>query len=149
MEKVIEIVNKKAYFEYHVLDTWNAGIMLTGTEIKSVRTGKVNLMDGYCFFQKGELWVKNLHINEYKWGNHYNHEPLRIRKLLLNKRELKKLDSKVKERGFTIIPISMYVTDRGLAKIEIALVKGKKIYDKRNNIKQKDVNRELDRNKKW
>lgn len=120
-------------------------MVLTGTEIKALRTGKANLKDAFCFFQKKELWVKNLHISEYKKGNHYNHEPLRVRKLLLTKRELKKLQAKVKERGLTIVPVALFVNDRGYAKLEIALAKGKKHFDKRHSIKDKDVSRDIER----
>jgi len=138
------IKNKRAYFEFEILDTYTAGIMLTGTEIKSVREGKVNLSDGFCFFKKDDLYVRNLHITEYSHGAYANHDPLRQRKLLLNKRELRKIQAKVKERGFTIVPVSMFVSERGFAKLEIALGRGKKTHDKRESIKARDSKKELD-----
>jgi SsrA-binding protein len=144
--KTVNIRNKKASFEYAFLDTYVAGMVLKGTEIKSVRMAKVQMNDAYCFFDRGELYVTHLHISEYERGTVYNHEPTRIRKLLLKKRELSKLESKLKDKGLTIIPIRLFVTDRGFAKLEIALAKGKKLYDKREGIKDRDVQRELDRN---
>lgn len=146
----IEVIakNKKAYFEYEILDTYNAGIKLSGTEIKAVRDKSVSMADAYCFFQKTELFVKNLHISEYSHGSDNNHNPLSNRKLLLTKRELKKLATKVKERGFTIVPLSMFLSERGFAKLEIAVVKGKKIYDKRKTIKDRDMERDLARYRK-
>ena len=141
----INIKNRKASFEYHFLDTYTAGIMLQGTEIKSIREGKANLQESYCAFKDNELWILNLHISPYDMGTHYNHEPKRERKLLLSKKELKKLDAKSKEKGLTIIPFRLFINQRGLAKVEIALAKGKKLYDKREDIKQKDLKRELDR----
>lgn len=136
-------VNRKAGFQYAVSDKAEAGIQLTGTEIKSVRQKQVNLQDAYCLFLHGELWVRGLHISEYREGTHYNHEPKRDRKLLLKKPELKKLQSKVKEKGVTIIPMRMYVNERGFAKLEIAVARGKKLFDKREDIKKRDVEREL------
>ena len=146
--KNIEIINRKAKFEYHFLAEIEAGIMLTGTEIKSIRNGEANLKDAYCLFRKGELWVKSLFIAEYKFGNQNNHETRRDRKLLLRKPELKKLEKKVKEKGFSIVPYRMYISERGLAKVEIILGQGKKSYDKRETIKQRENKRELDRVKK-
>ncbi len=143
--KQINIRNKKASFEYHFFEKFIAGIILQGTEIKSIRLGKVNLQDAYCAFMQGELLVKALHISPYSLGTHYNHEPKRDRKLLLNKRELKKLQTKSTEKGLTIIPIRIYINEKGLAKLEIALAQGKKIYDKREDIKAKDMKRELAR----
>ena len=119
--------------------------MLTGTEIKSIRDGKVSLNDAFCIFMNEELWIKNLHISEYKQGSYNNHEPKRLRKLLLNKSELLKIQSKIKEKGITIIPIQIFFNERGIAKIEIALAKGKKMFDKREDIKKKDVEREMSR----
>jgi SsrA-binding protein len=139
----INIKNKKASFEYHFLDDYTAGIVLTGTEIKSIREGKVNISDSFCIFIDDELWVKNMHIPEYKFGTHYNHEPKRARKLLLNKRELSKLKGKLKEKGLTIIARRLFLNEKGLAKLEISLAKGKKLYDKREDLKQKDAKREL------
>lgn len=143
----INIRNKKASFEYTFIDKYIAGIVLTGSEIKSIRLGKVNLQDAYCTFLKGELFVKDLHISPYAMAKEIYHEPKRERKLLLNKRELRKLETKNKEKGLTIIPIRIFLNERGLAKLEIALAKGKKLYDKRENIKDKDLKRELDRMK--
>ena len=137
--------NKKAGFEYYIIDRYTAGIVLTGTEIKSIRDGKVSLSDSYCVFKNEELFVKNMHIAEYKHGNIYNHEAKRDRKLLLNKRELKKLRIKNVEQGITIIPTRFLVNEKGLAKLEIATAKGKKLYDKRETIKNKDLTRESDR----
>jgi len=139
----INIKNKKASFEYHFLEQYTAGIVLTGTEIKSVREGRINITDAFCLFLNHELWVKNMHIPEYKFGTHYNHEPKRARKLLLNKREMVKLETKLKEKGLTIVVTRLFLTDKGLAKLDIALAKGKKLYDKREDLKQKDAKREL------
>lgn len=144
--KNVNIRNKKASFEYAFLDTYVAGMVLKGTEIKSIRMAKVQMNDAYCFFDRGELYVTHLHISEYERGTVYNHEPTRMRKLLLKKRELAKLESKLKDKGLTIIPVRLFVSDRGFAKLEIALAKGKKLYDKREGIKNRDVQRELDRN---
>lgn len=143
----INIRNKKASFEYTFIDKYVAGIVLTGSEIKSIRLGKVNLQDAYCTFLNGELYVKELHISPYAMSKEINHEPKRERKLLLNKRELRKLETKNKEKGLTIIPIRIFLNERGLAKLEIALAKGKKLFDKREDIKKKDMKRELDRMK--
>jgi SsrA-binding protein len=141
----IVIKNKKASHDFEFLEKFVAGIQLTGTEIKSLRAGKANLIDSYCVFYKGELYIKGMHIAEYWWGNLNNHDPMRERKLLLKSRELHKLEKKVKESGSTIIAIKVFINDRGLAKAEIALAKGKKEYDKRENLKQKDAKREMDR----
>jgi len=142
---IIEIKNKRASFEYFFLQTFTAGMQLMGTEIKSIREGKVNLSDAYCSFLGNELWVDNLHIAEYRFGSYYNHEAKRSRKLLLNRNELRKLQTKTKEKGLTIIPILLYIDSRGFAKLEIALAKGKHSYDKRESIKQNDSKREIDR----
>ena len=139
------IKNKKAAFEYHFIETYTAGIMLTGTEVKSIREGKANLSDSYCVMQNGELWVKNLHISEYKEGSYNNHEPKRQRKLLLNKKELAKIQSKLKDKGTTIIPVQLFFNERGFAKLDIAIAKGKKLFDKRESIKEKDVRRQMQR----
>lgn len=143
----INIKNRRARYEYEFIDTYKAGIVLKGTEIKSIREGKVNLQDGYCFFKKGELFAKNIHISPYSQGSFYNHEEDRERKLLLKRQELAKMETKMKEKGLTIIPLRLFITARGLAKLEIALAKGKKIHDKRDSIKEKDAKRELDRMK--
>lgn len=140
----IQIKNRKASFEYHFIETLIAGISLTGTEIKSIREGKVNLQDAFCVFYGEEIWVKQMHISPYTQATHYNHEQTRERKLLLKKKELKKLMSK-QEKGLTIIPIRLFINDRGFAKLEIALAKGKKLFDKRDDIKDKDLKREMER----
>jgi SsrA-binding protein len=145
LESKIKIKNKKASFEYHLVERFVAGIQLQGTEIKSIRTGQVSLVESYCTFKGNELFVVNLHIAEYKFGTYNNHEPKRDRKLLLNAKELKKISTKVKERGFTIIPTVLFINDRGLAKLEIALARGKKLYDKRESIKTKDTRRDMER----
>ena len=147
-EHNVEIVNRKAGFEYRFLDTYEAGIMLHGTEVKSIRKGNANLRDAYCFFRKGELFIKSLFIAEYEYGNIFNHESRRTRKLLLKRQQLKKLERHLKEKGLTIVPIRLYINERGLAKVEVALAQGKKVYDKRETIKQNDVKRDMDRLKK-
>lgn len=139
----VDISNRKARFSYEFLQTFVAGIQLHGTEIKAIRDGKVNLSDGYCYFKGEELWVKNIHISEYSFGTYNNHDPLRIRKLLLHKRELRKLQMAVKEKGLTIIPFRIFTNERGLAKIEIALAKGKKMHDKRESIKERESKKQL------
>lgn len=144
----IFVKNKKASFEYHLIDTYTAGIQLLGTEIKAIREGKANLVDAYCIFVQHELFVKGMHIGEYSMGSHANHEPTRPRKLLLNKKELQKIKSKLKEKGLTIVPVKLFLNAKGLVKLEISLAKGKKLYDKRESIKTKDVKRQLDRLKK-
>ena len=143
----INIKNKRARFEYEFLDLFTAGIVLKGTEIKSIREGKVNLLDSYCYFNKGELFVKGVHISPYSQGSFYNHEPTRERKLLLNKKELKKLERGLAEKGLTVVPVKLFISDRGIAKLQIALAKGKKIHDKRESIREKDAKREIDRMK--
>ena len=145
MENNIRFSNKKAHFLYEIIETFNAGIQLLGTEIKSIRNGKANLTDTYCIFEKGELYVKNMYIAEYEYGTHYNHTPRGDRKLLLKRRELNRLEKKIKEKGFTIVPITMYINEKGLAKMAIGLARGKKLFDKREDIKLKDTKRELDR----
>lgn len=141
----MDITNRKAYFEYSILQKNTAGIVLTGTEIKSIRMGKASFNDSYCVFFKGELYLRNLHIAEYNFGGIYNHEPLRERKLLLRKSELKKLENKIKEKGYTIIPLKLFISKNGFAKVEIGLGKGKKIYDKRETIKARENDREIKR----
>ena len=148
MSNDINIRNKRASFDYEFLEEYNAGIILTGTEIKSVRAGKASLVDSYCYFDKGELWVKGIHIAEYRLGTYYNHEEKRERKLLLTRKELRKLERNVKETGLTIIPVKMFITDKGWAKLRIALAKGKKEYDKRETLKLKDAKRDMDRVRK-
>jgi SsrA-binding protein len=145
MQKKVEIRNKRASFEYNLLESYVAGIMLKGTEIKSIREGSGSISEAYCFIKNGELFVKNMNIPEYSHGNLMNHDILRLRKLLLNKRELKKIDTKTREKGVAVVPIRLFLSDRGFAKLEIALARGKKSFDKRETIKQKDSKRELDR----
>lgn len=147
-KKGIEVVNRKAKYEYEFITNYEAGIVLMGTEIKSIRQNNVNLKDAYCVFKKGELYIKSLFIGEYKFGNIFNHETRRDRKLLLRRGELRKLEKRVKERGFTIVPYRLYISERGFAKVEIALAQGKKIYDKRKSIKEKDQKRDMARIKK-
>lgn len=145
----ILIKNKKAFFEYEILDTFIAGIKLAGTEIKSIRGGRANLTDSYCQYEGKELYVKNLHIAEYELGTINNHIAKRDRKLLLQRRELQRWQKKVKESGLTIIPLKLFINERGLAKLEIGLCKGKKIYDKRDSIKERDHGRDMDRMMKF
>ncbi|MEI6048029.1 MAG: SsrA-binding protein SmpB [Bacteroidota bacterium] len=144
----IVIKNKKASHDYEFLEKFIAGIKLTGTEIKSIRLGKATIADSYCLFENGELFLRGMHISEYWWGNLNNHDPIRDRKLLLTARELRKIERKVKETGLTIIVIKVFINDRGLAKAEIAISKGKKEYDKRETLKRKDATREMDRMRK-
>lgn len=139
------IKNKKASFEYEFLDILTAGIILTGTEIKSIRQGKASLIDAFCFISSGEIFLKNAYIAPYELGTCYNHEPKRDRKLLLTKQEIKKWSNQLKTSGITIVPIKMFINENGLCKIQIALARGKKIYDKRESIKEKDLKREQDR----
>lgn len=143
----INIKNKRAKYEFEFIDTYMAGLVLKGTEIKSIREGKVNLQDGHCYFKSGELFVKNVHISPYVQGSFYNHTEDRERKLLLKRQELNKLESKMNEKGLTIIPLRLFINDRGIAKMEIALARGKKLHDKRDSIKERDVKREMDRMK--
>jgi len=143
----VNVRNRQASFQYELLDKYVAGMVLKGTEIKSVREGKVNLQDGYCYFANGELFVKGVTITPYEHGTHYNHELQRERKLLLKKSELRKLEQK-NEKGLTIVPVRLFINDRGYAKLEIALARGKKLYDKREAIKERDAKRQLDRHKR-
>lgn len=145
----INIKNKRATFDYELLDSFTAGIVLTGTEIKSIRLGKASLVDTFCYLEKGELWVKNMNISEYFYGSYNNHSARRERKLLLQKKELKKIERLVKETGHTIIPTRMFINDKGLAKVVIAVAKGKKEYDKRQSIREKDDKRTMDRAMKF
>ena len=145
MSSKINIKNRKASFEYQFITTFVAGISLVGTEIKSIRNNQANISDAHCVFVNNELFVKNLHIAEYNSGGYTNHEPKRDRKLLLNRQELNKMIGKVKEKGNSIIPIRLFINEKGKAKLEIALAKGKKIYDKRESIKEKDQKRDIAR----
>ena len=149
MQKKINIQNKKARFLYEILDKYTAGIVLSGTEIKSIRSSKASIAESFCEFnEQGELFVINMNVEEYAFGNYYNHRPKAERKLLLNKRELKKLEKEVKNSGLTIIPLKLFINDKGFAKLNIALAKGKKLFDKRESIKDRDNKRNLDRVKK-
>jgi len=149
MQKKINILNKKARFEYEFLETYTAGIQLTGTEIKSIRASKARITESFCEFnERGELFVINMFIEVYLHGNFYNHNPKSERRLLLNKRELKKLEKQVKNTGLTIIPLKLFLTDKGWAKLNIALAKGKKLHDKRETMKDRDNKRDLARIKK-
>lgn len=141
----VEIRNKRAGFDYEFLENFTAGIVLSGTEIKSIRAGKASLADSYCYFSNNELYVKNMHIAEYWWGNLFNHDPRRDRKLLLNRKELRKLQRATKEKGLTIIATRLFIADNGYAKLNISLARGKKEYDKRESIKEKDLRREMGR----
>jgi SsrA-binding protein len=141
----INIRNRKAGYEYAFLDKLVAGLSLLGTEIKSIRQGKANITEAFCVMEKGELWVRNMQIEEYEKARHYNHAPRRDRKLLVHKHEIKKLANQLKDQGLAIIPLRLFLNDDGLAKLEIALAKGKKLYDKREDIKKKDVQREMQR----
>lgn len=141
----VNIKNKRATFDYELIDTYTAGIVLTGTEIKSIRLGKASLVDTFCYFNNGELWVKNMHIAEYSYGSYNNHTARRERKLLLTKREIGKLARETKEPGFTIVPVRMFINEKGLAKVVIALAKGKKQYDKRESLRERDDMREMAR----
>ncbi|HEY4654118.1 MAG TPA: SsrA-binding protein SmpB [Cyclobacteriaceae bacterium] len=141
----INVKNRQAAYNYELLDKYIAGMVLKGTEIKSIKEGKVNLQDGYCYVDRGELFVKGINITPYAQGTHYNHEPARERKLLLKRSEIRKLESRMAEKGLTLIPTRLFINDRGYAKLEIALARGKKQFDKRQTIKEKDIRRELNR----
>jgi SsrA-binding protein len=145
MQQKINIKNKKVYHDYEIEDKYIAGIQLKGTEIKSIRKGKASLVDTFCSFKEGELFIRGMYISEYAFASFFNHEPKRERKLLLNKKELKKLERKTKEKGYTIVATQLFLTKEGWAKVEIALGRGKKEYDKRETLKRKDVQRQLDR----
>ncbi|CAI8194474.1 MAG: SsrA-binding protein SmpB [Flavobacteriaceae bacterium] len=149
MQQKINIRNKRARFEYELIDQYQAGIVLGGTEIKSIRLGKAQITESFCEFnERGELFIVNMQIDEYSHGSHYNHKPKAVRKLLLQKKELAKLHKEVKNTGLTIVPLQMYITDKGFAKLSIALAKGKKLYDKREAIKERDSKKDLARIKK-
>ncbi len=143
MNHSLSIKNRSAYYEYFVDATYQAGLVLLGTEVKSLREGKASFNDSYCIIHKGEIWIKSLHIAPYSHGTVNNHDPDRDRKLLLQKREIKKIEAKLKEKGYTLIPLRIYMNDRSLVKLEIGLAKGKKLYDKRESIKKRDVERDL------
>lgn len=145
----INIKNKRTSFDFEFIDTFTAGIVLTGTEIKSIRLGKASLVDTFCYFNHGELWVKNMNISQYSYGSYNNHVERRERKLLLNKKELRNLEAETKAPGFTIVPVRLFINEKGLAKLVIALARGKKEYDKRQSIKDKEDRREMDRAMKY
>ena len=141
----ISISNRKARFEYELLEVFTSGIQLQGTEIKSLRAGNANLAEAYCYVQQSEVWVTGMYIAEYQYGSYMNHDPKRLRKLLLNKKEINKISSALQNVGITIVPLKLYITNKGWAKIDIALAKGKKLHDKREDLKQKDDKRQMDR----
>ncbi|MCX6258867.1 MAG: SsrA-binding protein SmpB [Bacteroidia bacterium] len=145
MNNQINIKNKRAEHFFEISETFTAGIILTGTEIKSIRQGKVSIVDAYCFFKDGDLWIKGMQIAEYEYGTYNNHDPKRDKKLLLNKTELKKLERKTKEKGYTIVALKLFLNDKGLAKLDIALARGKSMHDKREDIRSKDAKRDMDR----
>jgi SsrA-binding protein len=145
MSQQLNIKNKRAFFDFEIMDTYTAGLMLTGTEIKSIRNGKAHINEAFCQIKKGELFIINMYVDVYEFGSYLNHEPRRARKLLLNKREVKQIVKKITEKGLTVIPIKIFLSERGLAKIEVAVAKGKKTHDKRQSIKSKDIKRETDR----
>ncbi|HBI01473.1 MAG TPA: SsrA-binding protein SmpB [Flavobacterium sp.] len=148
MQKTINILNKRAKFDYEILERYDAGIVLTGTEIKSIRLGKASITESFCEFHNGELFVINSQVEEYLYGTHYNHKAKSERKLLLNKKELKSLEKSMQNKGLTIVPLRLYINEKGYAKMEIALCRGKKNYDKRETIKDRDTKRDIDRVKK-
>jgi SsrA-binding protein len=141
----VQIKNKRATFDYEVIETFEAGIVLTGTEIKSIRMSKASLVDTFCLVEHGEVWVKNMYVGEYFYGTYNNHSSRRDRKLLLNKKEIRKIDTAIRNSGFTVVPLRLFINDKGLAKLVIAIAKGKKEYDKRESIKERDDKREIDR----
>ncbi len=145
VQKQINVKNKKAKFEYHLLDTFTAGIVLTGTEIKSIRNSKASILEAYCVFVDGEVFIRNMHITAYENGSFYNHKPRNDRKLLLNKKEIQKIEKFLKVKGNTIVPLKMFLSDKGWAKIDIATAQGKKTHDKRQDLKEKDDKRDMDR----
>ncbi len=147
--RIREFRNKKASYQYQLTESFIAGIQLKGTEIKSIRTGKVSFTDAYCVVEEDEVFVRGLHISEYRFGTIYNHEPKRQRKLLLNRQEIRKIHKRVKERGYTIIPVALFINEKGLAKLEIALAQGKRLHDKREGIKEKDMKRDMERIRKF
>lgn len=141
----MEIKNRSAYFEYFIDAKYEAGLVLLGTEVKSLREGKASFNDSYCLVHKGEVWLKSLHIAEYSHGTVNNHDPLRDRKLLLQKREIKRIDARLKEKGYTLVPLRIFLNDKNLIKVEIGLAKGKKLHDKRESIKKRETDREIKR----
>ncbi len=146
--KNINIRNKRAYFDYEILEEWTAGVVLAGTEIKSLRLGKASLVDSYCYFDAHNLYIRGMNISEYHWGTYNNHQPRRDRRLLLNRKELNKIERALQDAGLTCIALRIFINERGLAKVVIALARGRKRFDKRDYIKEKDAKREMDRAKK-
>lgn len=144
-QKEVNIRNKKARFEYHLMDTYVAGMQLTGTEIKSIRKSKASILEAYCIFDRGEVWIRNMHITEYENGSFYNHKPRTDRKLLLNKKEIKQIEKFLTVKGNTLIPLKLFLSEKGWAKLEIACAQGKKLHDKRQDLKEKDDRRDMDR----
>jgi SsrA-binding protein len=140
----VVVRNRKARHEYHIMDKWEAGVVLRGTEVKSLRQGRANLQDSFAVFDRGELWLQNLHISPYEQGNRYNHDPLRPRKLLLHRRELRKLVGQVEQKGLTLVPLDIYFS-RGIAKVTVALVRGKKLHDKRDDLRRRADERDMER----
>jgi SsrA-binding protein len=145
IEKTVKLKNKKASFDFEYIEVFVAGVVLRGTEIKSIRTSKASFQDSYCLFENGELWLKKFHISAYEHGTYLNHDPLRDRKFLIRKKELRRLEKKAEEKGLAIVPTFLFINDRGKCKIEVALAKGKKQFDKRDDIKTRDVEREMKR----
>ncbi len=143
----VEIVNRKANFNFHIEEKFEAGIQLLGPEVKSIRNHAINIGDGYCRMQEGELWLMNVHISEWKQSSYNAHEPMRNRKLLLNKREIQRIDSRIKTKGYTVFPIKLFENERGIFKVEIGLGQGKKTFDKREDLKEKDIKRDMDRDR--
>ncbi|MDR1103668.1 MAG: SsrA-binding protein SmpB [Tannerella sp.] len=141
----IQIKNRRATFDYELLETFTAGMVLTGTEIKSIRLGKASLVDAYCLVERRELWIKNMYVAEYFYGTYNNHPTRRDRKLLLNRKEIRKMESAAQNSGFTLIPVRLFINDRGLAKVVVAIARGKKEYDKRDSLRERDDRREMDR----
>lgn len=144
-QKELNIRNKKARFEYHLEDVFQAGIQLSGTEIKSIRNGKASILESYCIYNNGEVWIRNMHITEYENGSFYNHKPRADRKLLLNKKEINQIEKFLKTKGNTLIPLKLFLSEKGWVKVEIACAIGKKLHDKRQDLKEKDDKREMDR----
>lgn len=145
MQSAVNIKNRRATFDFEIIETYTAGIVLTGTEIKSIRQGKAGLTDSFCYENNGELWIKNMYIGEYFYGSYNNHASRRDRKLLLKKKEIREIGKSSKDSGFSIVPLRVFINDKGLAKVVIALAKGKKVYDKRQTIKEKEDRRAIDR----
>jgi SsrA-binding protein len=143
--KEVNIKNKRAKFEFHLLETFTAGLQLRGTEIKSIRNSKASIIEAFCLFERGEMWIRNMSITEYENGSFYNHKPKSDRKLLLNKKEIDKIEKFLKVKGNTVVPLKLFLSEKGWAKINIALAQGKKLHDKRNDLKEKDDKREMDR----